>query len=48
VAAAAEAALRPAPGIGEHGRAILAELGITDEAIGRLGAAGVLRLPEMP
>jgi crotonobetainyl-CoA:carnitine CoA-transferase CaiB-like acyl-CoA transferase len=47
VTAAAEAALRPAPGIGEHGRAILAELGITDEAIGRLAAERVLRLPEI-
>jgi crotonobetainyl-CoA:carnitine CoA-transferase CaiB-like acyl-CoA transferase len=47
VSAAAEAALSPSPGIGEHGRAILAELGITDDAIGRLAAEGVLRLPEI-
>jgi crotonobetainyl-CoA:carnitine CoA-transferase CaiB-like acyl-CoA transferase len=47
VTAAAEAALRPAPGIGEHGRAILAELGVSDKAIGRLAAEGVLLLPEI-
>jgi crotonobetainyl-CoA:carnitine CoA-transferase CaiB-like acyl-CoA transferase len=47
VAAAAEAALAPAPGVGEHGRAILAELGISDEAIARLAAEGVLRLPDI-
>ncbi len=46
VAAAADAALCPAPGIGEHGRAILAELGISGEAIARLAAEGVLRLPD--
>jgi crotonobetainyl-CoA:carnitine CoA-transferase CaiB-like acyl-CoA transferase len=46
VTAAADAALCPAPGIGADGRAILAELGISDEAITRLAADGVLRLPE--
>jgi crotonobetainyl-CoA:carnitine CoA-transferase CaiB-like acyl-CoA transferase len=45
VTAAYDAALPPAPGIGEHGHAILAELGIADEAIARLAADGVLRLP---
>ena len=47
IVAAADAAMRPAPGIGEDGRAILAELGLTDEAIGRLAADGVLGLPEL-
>jgi crotonobetainyl-CoA:carnitine CoA-transferase CaiB-like acyl-CoA transferase len=47
VSAVAEAALQPSPGIGEHGRAILAELGVSDEAIGCLAAEGVLRLPEI-
>ena len=47
VAARADAALLPSPGIGEHGRAILAELGISEPAIGRLAAEGVLRLPEI-
>jgi crotonobetainyl-CoA:carnitine CoA-transferase CaiB-like acyl-CoA transferase len=46
LSAAAEAALSPAPRIGEHGRAILAELGLAPAAIGRLAAEGALRLPE--
>jgi crotonobetainyl-CoA:carnitine CoA-transferase CaiB-like acyl-CoA transferase len=46
VAEPADVALSPAPGIGEHGRAILAELGFTEEAVGRLAAEGVLRLSE--
>jgi crotonobetainyl-CoA:carnitine CoA-transferase CaiB-like acyl-CoA transferase len=47
VAASADAALWPAPGIGEHGRAILSELAISGEAIGRLAAEGILRLPDI-
>ncbi|HEV2301430.1 MAG TPA: CoA transferase [Stellaceae bacterium] len=43
--AGVEAALPPAPRIGEHGRAILAELGLAAEAVARLAAEGVLRLP---
>jgi crotonobetainyl-CoA:carnitine CoA-transferase CaiB-like acyl-CoA transferase len=42
----ADAGLMPAPEIGEHGHAILAELGIDPTAIERLAAEGVLRLPE--
>jgi len=42
----ADAGLMPAPEIGEHGRAILAELGIDPAAIERLAAEGALRLPE--
>jgi crotonobetainyl-CoA:carnitine CoA-transferase CaiB-like acyl-CoA transferase len=41
-----DAGLMPAPEIGEHGRAILAELGVDPAAIERLAAEGVLRLPE--
>ncbi len=44
----ADAALTPAPDIGEHGRAILAELGIDTAAIEQLAAEGVLRLPVSP
>jgi crotonobetainyl-CoA:carnitine CoA-transferase CaiB-like acyl-CoA transferase len=40
-----DAALAPAPHIGEHGRAILAELGYDGEAIGRLVAEQVVALP---
>jgi crotonobetainyl-CoA:carnitine CoA-transferase CaiB-like acyl-CoA transferase len=43
----ADVGLAPAPEIGEHGRAILAELGIDPAAIERLAAEGVLRLPQM-
>ncbi|MBV8778794.1 MAG: CoA transferase [Alphaproteobacteria bacterium] len=45
VSAAADAALSPAPRIGEHSRAILAELGIDAAAQRRLAAEGVVRLP---
>ncbi len=46
LSAAADAALAPAPRIGEHGRAILTDLGLDDAAVGRLAAKGALRLPE--
>ncbi len=46
ISAEADAGLAPAPGIGEHGRAILAELGIEPAAVERLAAEGVLRVPE--
>jgi crotonobetainyl-CoA:carnitine CoA-transferase CaiB-like acyl-CoA transferase len=48
VSAAANAAMTPAPDIGEHGREILAGLGIDAAAIARLAAERVLRLPEEP
>jgi crotonobetainyl-CoA:carnitine CoA-transferase CaiB-like acyl-CoA transferase len=48
VSAAADAAMTPAPDIGEHGREILAGLGIDAAAIARLAAERVLRLPEEP
>ena len=38
VSAAADAALSPAPHVGEHGRAILGELGYDDAAIAKLVA----------
>jgi len=41
--AAAEAALWPAPGIGEHSRMVLAELGLAAAEIARLAAEGVIR-----
>jgi crotonobetainyl-CoA:carnitine CoA-transferase CaiB-like acyl-CoA transferase len=44
VSAAAELALSPAPRIGEHGRAILGELGYDDAAIARLAAAETVLL----
>ncbi len=44
----ADAGLMPAPDIGEHGREILAELGINTTAIERLVAEGVLRLSVSP
>jgi crotonobetainyl-CoA:carnitine CoA-transferase CaiB-like acyl-CoA transferase len=40
-----EAALSPAPGIGEHGREILAELGLDAAEIAHLATAGIVRLP---
>ncbi len=46
VSAAADAAMTPAPAIGEHGRQILAELGLDSLTIDQLAAKGVLRLPE--
>jgi len=48
ISAEADAGLIPAPNIGEHGRAILAELGINTTAIERLVAEKVLRLPASP
>jgi crotonobetainyl-CoA:carnitine CoA-transferase CaiB-like acyl-CoA transferase len=47
ISAEADAGLGPAPEIGEHGRAMLAELGIDLAAVERLAAEGVLRLPEL-
>jgi crotonobetainyl-CoA:carnitine CoA-transferase CaiB-like acyl-CoA transferase len=46
VSAAADAALAPAPDIGEHGREILSGLGFAAAAIARLATEGVVRLPE--
>ncbi len=43
---AADAALGPAPRIGEHGRAILTEIGVDQATIARLAAEGILFLPE--
>jgi crotonobetainyl-CoA:carnitine CoA-transferase CaiB-like acyl-CoA transferase len=40
--------ITPAPRIGEHGHAILAELGIDTAEIARLRAEGILFLPETP
>ena len=40
-----DAAMAPAPHIGEHGRAILAELGLDDAAVARLAAEKVVALP---
>jgi crotonobetainyl-CoA:carnitine CoA-transferase CaiB-like acyl-CoA transferase len=45
ITAAADAALSPAPSIGAHGGAILAELGFNRAAQARLAAEGVLFLP---
>jgi crotonobetainyl-CoA:carnitine CoA-transferase CaiB-like acyl-CoA transferase len=45
-AAAADAAMPPAPAIGEHGHAILSELGLDAAAIARLAATGAVFLPE--
>jgi crotonobetainyl-CoA:carnitine CoA-transferase CaiB-like acyl-CoA transferase len=45
LSAAADAALSPAPLIGDHGRTILIELGLDETAIARLVADRVLRLP---
>ena len=45
ISAAADAALSPAPHTGEHGRAILAELGYDDAAIARLAAENVVAFP---
>jgi crotonobetainyl-CoA:carnitine CoA-transferase CaiB-like acyl-CoA transferase len=41
-----DAALTPAPHIGEHGVEVLAELGFDPERIVRLGAEGILLIPE--
>jgi len=45
ISAAADAALSPAPGIGEHGREVLGELGLDGAAIARLVAEKALFLP---
>lgn len=45
ISAAADAALPPAPHIGEHGRAVLAGLGLGEGEIARLVAENVLVLP---
>jgi crotonobetainyl-CoA:carnitine CoA-transferase CaiB-like acyl-CoA transferase len=45
ISAEAEAALPPAPRIGEHGRAILAGLGFKAATQSRLAAEGAVRLP---
>jgi crotonobetainyl-CoA:carnitine CoA-transferase CaiB-like acyl-CoA transferase len=42
-----DAALPPAPRIGEHGAAILGEIGIDPVAIARLRAENILLIPEM-
>jgi len=43
---ATDAAMMPAPGIGEHGAAILAELGIDPATVARLRAENILLIPE--
>jgi crotonobetainyl-CoA:carnitine CoA-transferase CaiB-like acyl-CoA transferase len=45
ISAAVDAALSPAPRIGEHGRAVLGELGLDAAAIARLVAEKTVRLP---
>ena len=45
ISAEADAALAPAPHIGEHGRSVLAGLGLDDAAIARLIVEKVLVLP---
>jgi crotonobetainyl-CoA:carnitine CoA-transferase CaiB-like acyl-CoA transferase len=47
ISAEADTGLTPAPEIGEHGRAILAELAMDPAAVERLAAEGVLRLPDV-
>jgi crotonobetainyl-CoA:carnitine CoA-transferase CaiB-like acyl-CoA transferase len=42
-----DAALPPAPRIGEHGAAILAEIGLDPVAITRLGSENIVFLPEV-
>jgi crotonobetainyl-CoA:carnitine CoA-transferase CaiB-like acyl-CoA transferase len=44
----ADTAMLPAPRIGEHGKAILGELGIDAATIARLCAEGILYIPETP
>ena len=46
ISLAVDAAMTPAPCIGEHGNAILAELGTDAATISRLCAEGILLLPE--
>jgi crotonobetainyl-CoA:carnitine CoA-transferase CaiB-like acyl-CoA transferase len=48
ISPAVDAAMTPAPRIGEHGSAILAELGIDRATIARLRAENILLLPEAP
>ncbi len=45
IPAAVDAALSPAPKIGQHGRDILGELGLDDAAIARLVAEQAVMLP---
>jgi crotonobetainyl-CoA:carnitine CoA-transferase CaiB-like acyl-CoA transferase len=45
---AADMAMAPAPRIGEHGAAILAELGVDPATIARLRAENILHAPEVP
>jgi crotonobetainyl-CoA:carnitine CoA-transferase CaiB-like acyl-CoA transferase len=45
ISVAVDAALSPAPRIGEHGRAILAELGFDEAAMARLAAENAVLLP---
>jgi crotonobetainyl-CoA:carnitine CoA-transferase CaiB-like acyl-CoA transferase len=45
ISPAADAAMSPAPHIGEHGRAILTEFGYDDMAMARLAAEGAVVLP---
>ena len=45
ISLAVDTAMTPAPRIGEHGSAILAELGIDGAMIARLSAEGILLLP---
>jgi crotonobetainyl-CoA:carnitine CoA-transferase CaiB-like acyl-CoA transferase len=40
--------MTPAPRIGEHGGAILSELGIDPATIARLRSEKILRIPEAP
>jgi crotonobetainyl-CoA:carnitine CoA-transferase CaiB-like acyl-CoA transferase len=46
ISLAVDTAMTPAPSIGEHASAILAELGIGGATIARLSAEGILLLPE--
>jgi crotonobetainyl-CoA:carnitine CoA-transferase CaiB-like acyl-CoA transferase len=48
VALAVDAAMTPAPRIGEHGAAILSELGIDPKTIAQLQAENILLIPEAP
>ncbi len=47
VSAAADAALSPAPGVGEQSREILRGLGFQPAAIAQLAADGIVRVPEV-
>jgi hypothetical protein len=48
VPAEIDAAMPPAPGIGEHGREMLTRLGLDAARIAGLAAEGALFLPEAP